>query len=267
MNRSRIELADLPSMDAEIRRRSFAFNRRPGARNNRGRILEGGNNGNPLTIIKSVTVLQWVRADLGITIGTGVSAWADQSGNGHHFAQGTAGRQPAYTAVDATLNNQPTVTAIAASSQELVNSTMPQADGTWSSGIIKETSRNNAAVWGAPTGQPETGDVYDSGGTGNLTQFSGLSVNAVFLALNTWARVEARQSTTAAYLKVAGVANSASGSSGTNTCTGTALFSTVGIAYWQGPIAERVVCSGKPTAPEIAALDAYYTARYGAGLV
>ncbi|MFN7318773.1 MAG: SGNH/GDSL hydrolase family protein, partial [bacterium] len=39
----------------------------------------------------------WLKADTGITQGTAtgrVSAWADQSGAGNHFAQGTANKQP-----------------------------------------------------------------------------------------------------------------------------------------------------------------------------
>lgn len=37
----------------------------------------------------------WHRADLGVTLnGSRVSAWADQSGNGHTLTQGTAGQQP-----------------------------------------------------------------------------------------------------------------------------------------------------------------------------
>lgn len=41
----------------------------------------------------------WLRADLGVTLNAGnVSAWADQSGNGRHFTQGTAGAQPAWSA-------------------------------------------------------------------------------------------------------------------------------------------------------------------------
>jgi hypothetical protein len=51
----------------------------------------------PLTILGSAVKL-WLRADLGITIGTGVSAWADQSGNANDFAQGTGGSQPAFEA-------------------------------------------------------------------------------------------------------------------------------------------------------------------------
>lgn len=41
----------------------------------------------------------WLRADLGVTLNAGnVSAWADQSGNGRSFTQGTGGAQPVYDA-------------------------------------------------------------------------------------------------------------------------------------------------------------------------
>lgn len=38
----------------------------------------------------------WLRADLGITVATGVSQWADQSGNGNHVVQATPVRQPEF---------------------------------------------------------------------------------------------------------------------------------------------------------------------------
>jgi len=49
----------------------------------------------------------WLRSDLGITIGTGVSTWADQSGNGNDVTQATGSKQPAYTASSAVFNNKP----------------------------------------------------------------------------------------------------------------------------------------------------------------
>lgn len=48
----------------------------------------------------------WYRSDMGVTIATGVSAWADQSGNGRHLLQGVAGAQPALVA-GATPNGRP----------------------------------------------------------------------------------------------------------------------------------------------------------------
>jgi hypothetical protein len=40
----------------------------------------------------------WVRADSGITIATGVSAWADRSGAGNNLVQATGAAQPAFQA-------------------------------------------------------------------------------------------------------------------------------------------------------------------------
>ena len=49
----------------------------------------------------------WLRADSGVTVDTNnlVSAWADQSGNGHHVGQGSAGNQP--TLIASAYNGQP----------------------------------------------------------------------------------------------------------------------------------------------------------------
>ena len=52
----------------------------------------------------------WVHGAAGITLnGTDVSAWADQSGAGNDLSQGTADRQPGFTASVAALNGQPAV--------------------------------------------------------------------------------------------------------------------------------------------------------------
>lgn len=48
-------------------------------------------------------------AALGITIGTGVSAWADQTAFSNHFTQAVGAVQPNYTASDANLNGQAAV--------------------------------------------------------------------------------------------------------------------------------------------------------------
>lgn len=46
----------------------------------------------------SADLIQWLDASKGITIATGISAWADQSGYNNDVVQATAGRQPAFTA-------------------------------------------------------------------------------------------------------------------------------------------------------------------------
>jgi hypothetical protein len=74
------------------------FNRRPGARNNRGRIATGGPPG-PATILGANNFL-WYKASLGITLNGGdVAAWANQgTGGAVNLVQATAGQQPLYVA-------------------------------------------------------------------------------------------------------------------------------------------------------------------------
>lgn len=57
----------------------------------------GASNGNSFSPNKLPNLSLWLRSDLGITLnGSNVSSWADQSGNGRDFTQGTAAAQPAY---------------------------------------------------------------------------------------------------------------------------------------------------------------------------
>jgi len=69
----------------------------------------------------------WLRADLGITIATGVSAWADQSGQGHNVTQATGGSQPTFNAVDGAYNGASTLSFLGSSSQYM-------RSAAWSSG-------------------------------------------------------------------------------------------------------------------------------------
>ena len=59
----------------------------------------------------------FVRTDRGITVATGVSSWADQSGNGRTPVQATGAKQPAYATHSAP--NMPTVTFNSAANQVL----------------------------------------------------------------------------------------------------------------------------------------------------
>lgn len=56
----------------------------------------------------------WLRADLGVTLSSGVAAWADQSGNGRHFSQGTPSLRLGHSASDAAFNNRAVVTGTGA---------------------------------------------------------------------------------------------------------------------------------------------------------
>ena len=97
----------------------MSMNRRAGRRPGRG--ASSGLVWTP----KAITGLQlWLRADLGVTIGTGVSAWADQSGTGDankNVTQATGSKQPTLNASDANYNNKPTLSFSSAASQCLVS--------------------------------------------------------------------------------------------------------------------------------------------------
>lgn len=63
----------------------------------------GGTDGQPQNVL-------WLNSGIGITEASGlVSNWADQSGNGLDAIQGTGTLQPSFTANNANLNNQPTL--------------------------------------------------------------------------------------------------------------------------------------------------------------
>ena len=78
-------------------------------------MRSGGGGGAPLVWTPpsaGVPLLAWYRADLGVTTATGVSGWADQSGNGdanRDLAQATAGLQPTLISSDAAYGGQPTI--------------------------------------------------------------------------------------------------------------------------------------------------------------
>lgn len=223
----------------------------------------------PLTLITSTSVTQWIRADLGITLATGVSAWNDQSGNGHHFAQATGSQQPAYSAADATLNNRPTVTGDG-SNDTLTNGTITNGPGAWQSGIVKMNSWGNfKVVWGGPAGgaSNDANDFLSQGTTPQLSMYSGASANFnTALAVGVWGRAEMHWNGAFSYLKLRSTTVSG-GNPSSNSSTGCALFTSIGIGFGNYSIAERVVCGAKPTADEIANLDAYYTLGYGPSLV
>jgi len=264
--RSRVELADLWTLNDEISERSCGYQKRRARR--RGNSGGSGAASTPLTIITSVPVLQWVRSDLNVTQAGTVSQWDDQTANAYHFTQATSGKRPAYTASDATLNNRPTITGDGVD-DDLANASIPNGSSIWISGIVKVvTWVAGRQIWGKNTGGTECGDLYMVNSSPNLALYNGTPLANINGGLpeGTWGRVETHLIDSAAcYLKLRSTVIS-TGSAGGLSATGCALFSSAGATFGNVAIAERVVCSGKPTAPEITALDAYFTALYGVGL-
>lgn len=239
--------------------------RRPGARFNRGRVATQPQI-TPRTILGSLA--WWVRSDLGITIGTGVSAWADQSGNGVNFTQASASLQPALIA--GALNGRPVVRSDGV--DDYMTATWPRVSpGTqpfyiwavmsqlaWTGGFIGDFSA--AGFMLRPNG----------GVSPQLQQFNGTYVNLNGGAtLGSYFRVEAQfTNSTSDYFKI-GSTLASGGNAGNGAGSGTlSLFSFIpGSGFGQFAFAEIFAFLGTPTAGQRSALDNYCTNLYGAGLV
>lgn len=256
----------------------MVFSRLPETRLNRDRIAAaavaaGPPPTTPLTVY-GANLHQWLRSDLGITVVTGVSAWADQSGKGNDAIQGTGTAQPAYNAADATIGNRPSVTGdgsndvltiagltVDLATEELylcfiVNQVTWTSGDTWSSGSGVTMPR-----WSQSGASPNVVQLASASGNGNTAA-----------ALGTWVRAEGFWSATAgtSYTKIAGTTVSG-GNPGTGTRTASALFAATAsgfsnIATTEVIAVKTAAASGGPSGAQRAAIDAYLAALYPTAL-
>lgn len=225
--------------------------------------------GTPDTIL--VTMLQWVRADLGVTIDTGVSVWADQSGNGADYAQATGTAQPAVTVADVSLNGQDTITFDGTSDFLAATLALP-APGTTPT-FIWAILRQNAWTITRNIFSDTTATrllIFQQTAEPGITMASTTQVNNnTAVAVGAWCRLACQfQNSTSDYLKLA--ATSVTGASANNFAGGGGrriAINSTGSAFCSMSLAELIYFAGVPTAGQLADMDLYATARYGAGLV
>jgi len=211
-------------------------------------------------------LVAWYRADLGVTIATGVSGWADQSGTGDankNLAQATGSAQPTRNASDAAYNNQSTLSFASASSQCMTSGTWASALAqpfTWfvvgnddgaavsqvyiegdTSGVNRSLMYQNGAAYELFAGASLAG-----GSRTNSPRVLGGVVNGASSSLYISARTA--------------VATGAAGANGITAITMGAAF--VPSTYLNGKIAEVAIYSGALTAAQINALLAYFGTRY-----
>lgn len=223
----------------------------------------------PATIL-GASLIQWCRADLGVTLnGSTVAAWADQSGNGHHYAQGIAGQQPLYNATGGP-NGQASMLFDGANdtlSAAGLDLAAPATTPSWFWFIFRQiTWTSGDRVFSGAGGM----QLLQNTGTPQLDMFDGSVANGNTAAtLNTYLRGEIYFSGSVAdYLKLG--ATSVTGASAGNTNPG-APFSiasnSAGSQFAHIEVCEFLVADALPSAGQRSSLDAYVTARYGAGLV
>lgn len=227
----------------------------------------------PLTILGSTNLLAWWRSDLGITLnGSDVQQWDDQTGNGHHLIQLTAGNQPAYGAATGP-NGRPGLTFVAASNERMVDSTLdldpPGTNPTFFWWIASPTT------WGANRRLFSSGAVanrlmlYQRTATPSVSQNNTSDANSIAWTLGAFARLEVYFSNSVSdYIKIAGTTVTGANAGNGDPAAGFRLCSDhVGSNCISAVVSEGFVYRGTPTAAQLTQLDAYATGLYGAGLV
>lgn len=224
----------------------------------------------PLTILGG-TVLCYSRADL-VTIGVSFS-WDDKTGNLLPWTNAIAASGPTLTASDVTLNNRPTLTFVAASSQSCDNALTrpaPLTTPTFIWAVVKTNTWTSNRVYFQDTVGANRFAVNMTGVTPAITMLNTTSVNSnTGLTVGAWKRMEVGfTGSTNDYIKV-GSTSSTGVSAGNNASLGARRMAgnTPLSAFSSFSIAEILIASAIPTAPQLAQLDAYVTSVYGAGLV
>jgi len=215
-------------------------------------------------------VLQYVRADLGITKdgSNRVSAWADQGAGAKHYTQGTGANQPLYLATGGP-NSKPAV-QIDSIARTLVSSLDLPAPGTTPT-FIWSILRQDAWLSGYyifTGGGTNHMNVWQAGATPGIRQFNTAHANSVSATIAAWGRLESYFSnTTSDYQKW--ISTTATGTSAGNTDpdANRSIGSGGGVGNAQVSVVEVLYLNAGASAGEKTNLDAYVTRRYGAGLV
>lgn len=204
-------------------------------------------------------LLHAYRADLGITLATGVSQWSDLIGTAH-LIQSTGANQPAYNATDAGYNSKPTVQSTA--TNMYLASGAAASTQTFTVWLIGEFSTASGCALGlvpSGSGSPYIGRVgVNVAINAGSALGSGVAANAKHATLATFAGGSS-------YVGVDNwLTGGVTGAGGANNGTAIAVFAyTNGTFGSVGKFAEIILQAGTPTAGEKTAMAAYVLDRYG----
>lgn len=224
----------------------------------------------PLIIMGASSVVAgWDAADL---IASPVAAWPDHSGNGFTLVQAVAGSRPVWGAT-AGPNNQPAV-LFDGVDDAVINAllTRPLASvaPTFLWAILRQVTWTlNRRFWGFEGGATRFALIQNPG-TPTIVQANNVAVNANGgLPLGTYKRVEAFFNAALTDYNKSGSTSVTGASAGDSLSTpGFHLGSAGdGTLFSNVQVCELWIFNVLPSADKVASLDAYASARYGAGVV
>lgn len=207
----------------------------------------------------------WLRADLGITIVTGVSQWNDQTSNGSNVTQTTGANQPGHSLTGAP-NNLPTLTFNG--SQWLTKASALLSASPWTIITIQKMASTAAQIASVYIGNGSAGDGFGFvplsvrdvlySGVANLTG------GAATTAWEGWTSTNNGSTTT---LRVNGSAVSLTNSTlqpiAPSALTDIGAVRNQASDPWNGSIAEVMLFNVVLSAAQITEIENYLSARYG----
>ena len=200
----------------------------------------------------------WLDAGQGVTIDTGVSVWADQSGNGWTGSQPTGSQQPSFVSADANLNGKPSIRFEDATVNLILDMTSTSSDWTWFAAVYNSTisgirgliddSSGTAFRWRA-----SSGSLIIAGGGASISVAMGVGAHIVgsrHHASEGMAFVDGTES--AGTLPAVAIGTSRIGS----------RF-TAGGDWWETHIAEIIAYKASLSDADLAAVKGYLATKYG----
>lgn len=213
----------------------------------------------------------WLRADQGITLGTGsqVATWADQSGHGNNVTQATATARPTLSASGGPMG-QPCLNFASASLQMLDRASAVVSASPWSAFVVQETSTPASEGFSFYVGglSSSNGLGFGLNGSDRVIWYSGASILVDGVCpTSTWELWSAVNTGTTTTFSVNGSSQSVTNPTvqpiAPSAATGIGGSTDTAADTWNGSIAEVILYNRALTAPEVALLNSYFSTRYG----
>lgn len=179
----------------------------------------------------------WLRADQGITIATGVSVWADQSGLGHNLVQGTGANQPTFNASGP--NGLPYVTG---------NGTSQYLKGVWAQ--VQPVERflvlQLPASWSASRYICDGGDLngltfYQPSSETQATLYCGSGLGSTLANPSIWQMYDLQANAGSSAIVQSGITVASGNAGNTTSPGGCTLFADASGAIWSAASIAEVI--------------------------